>query len=516
MTDTMSLTGWILRQVLNRRLRQVARAQENPSAAQERLLLGFVRRAAATEWGRTHGFAAIRSVRDFQRAVPIASYEDLAPLWHRAFDGARNVTWPGHIRYFAVSSGTTTGRTKYLPVSREALRANVRSGMTLLALIERQAPDADLAGGKTLYFGSSTHLERRGACWAGDSSGINARQVPRFAGRYRLPEPDVASIADWAERSEAVCQHYLDSPVRAIVGLPAWTLTLFRRLVDVARERRSASISTVGEVWPGLRAFVHFGMAFDPYREQFKELVGRPIAYIDTYSSTEGGMTAIQSDQADPSMQLELDAPAFHEFVPFAEHGRPDPPRLTLDQVETGVDYALVLSTPAGIWAYDVGDVVRFTSLRPPKIVFAGRTRLTLNTFGEHLTGEEIDRLIAEAAEAVGAALRDFTVTSVPPTAAQPRGHHLWLVEFEGPVPPLDILATQIDKNARATNMDYETYRSGAIDPPEVVSLAQGTFYEWARRHDAVGGQHKIPRVARSREMVEELLSLSKTLARNP
>jgi len=509
----MSLTGWILRQVLDHRLRQVAKALAHPAAAQEQLLLGFVRRAEATEWGRAHGFAAIRSVRDFQRAVPISRYEDLAPLWHRAFDGARDVAWPGHIRYFATSAGTTTGKTKYLPVSRESLRANVRSGTTLVALIQRQAPDIDFASGKTLYFGSSIHVERHGACWEGDSSGINALRMPRLAWRYRLPERDVAAIQDWAQRLEAVCQRYVDSPVRAVVGLPAWTLALFRRLVEVARVRHGSAVSTVGEVWPDLRAYAHFGMAFDAYRQQFKELVGRPIAFIDSYSSTEGGINAIQSDPSDPSMQLELDAGAFYEFVPLSDYGKPDPPRLTLDQVATGTDYALLVTTPAGIWAYDVGDAVRFTSLRPPKIVFAGRTRLTLSAFGEHLTGEVIDRAIAEASAAVGAAIRDFTVTGVPPAGSQARGHHLWLVEFEGPTPPLDRMAAEIDKSICAANLDYEVYRTVSIDHPEVAALASGTFHEWARRHDALGGQHKVPRVARSPEMVEELLAISKGLA---
>ena len=512
----MSLSRWIVRQVVRRRLRQIAQAQANPAATQERLLLGFVRRAAATEWGRAHDYARIRSVRDFQRAVPISRYEDLAPLWHRAFEGGRDVTWPGHIRYFATTSGTTAGATKLMPVSREALRANRRSGITLAALIERQAPEAHLASGRTLYFGSSTRLERHGACWQGDSSGINAHHVPRLAWRYRLPEPDVASIQDWEARAEAVCQRYLDSPVRAVVGLPAWTLTLFRRLVDVARHRIGRHVATVGDVWPGLRVFVHFGMAFEPYREQFKELVGRPIAYVDTYSSTEGGMNAIQSDQADPSMQLELDAAAFYEFVPFSEWGRPDAPRLTLDQVETGVEYALLLSTPAGIWAYDVGDIVRFTSLRPPKIVFAGRTRLTLSTFGEHLLGENLESSTAEAARGLGATVREFTVTAVPPTAAAPTGHHLWLVEFEGPVPPHDAFAAQLDRGLCAASTDYATYRHVTIAAPEVVALAAGTFYQWAGRHGALGSQHKVPRVARSRDMVEELLALSKTLNPNP
>ncbi|MFP4056138.1 MAG: GH3 auxin-responsive promoter family protein [Candidatus Brocadiia bacterium] len=512
----MNPIAWLVRIALWRRMRQVEHALREPARTQERLLLRMVRRARDTEWGRAHGYAAIRSVADFQRAVPICRYEDAAPLWHRAFEGGRDLAWPGHVPYFALSSGTTRGECKALPVSRAMVRANVRAGQTLLALCRRQAPQADLLGGKTLYLGGSTRLERRGACWQGDSSGIQAAHLPRLAWRYRLPEPDVAALDDWGARCQAICERYLDSPVRAVAGLPSWTLLFFRRLVDTARERRSGQVATVADVWPGLEVFIHFGMAFEPYRRQFKELVGRPLATIDTYSSSEGGLNAIQSDPADPSMQLEVDAGAFYEFVPFRELDGPQPTRLTLDQVETDTDYALLLSTVSGIWAYDVGDIVRFTSLRPPRIRVAGRTRLALNAFGEHVIQEELEHAASQACAALGAQLREFTVATEPATAEEPRGRHLWLVEFHGPAPDLGAFAQRLDAELAEQNLDYRIHRKGdlAMRPPRLVALAPGAFYRWARRHGQLGGQHKIPRVAPSAEMAGELQQLSKTIER--
>ena len=511
----MGLLNWAITQAVRRRLRRVEAALRHPAATQGRLLLQFVRHARTTEWGRAHAYDRIGSVRDFQRAVPVCRYEDMAPWWNRSFDGARDVTWPGHITYFALTSGTTAGICKALPVSREAIRANFRSGATLLGLCDRQLTDGKLAGGKTLYFGGSTRLERRGACWQGDASGINAAQLPRFTGRYRLPPPDVAALGDWEAKVDAICRTCIDEPVGAVAGLPSWTLILFRRLIDAAREQRGDSVTTVADIWPGFRAFIHFGMAFEPYREQFNELVGRPVATIDTYSSSEGGLNAIQTDQADPAMQLEVDAGAFYEFVPAREADQPDPPRLTLDQIETGVDYAILLSTPSGIWAYDVGDVVRFTSLDPPRLVVAGRTRLALNMFGEHVIQENLEQAAVEACRALGAAVRDFTVAALPPTAADPRGRHRWLVAFDGPPPSLDAFAEKVDTALSGMCLDYRVHRDRdcSMLPPEVVALAPGTFYEWARRHDALGGQHKVPRVARSSEMTDELQELSKNLS---
>jgi len=514
----VNVLRYFIRKTIERRLRRVEALLRDPTAAQERLLLGLVHRARRTEWGRRHDYARIRSVSDFQRAVPMSRYEDLAPLWHRAFDGARDVTWPGHIKFFSLTSGTTAAHCKVMPVSREAIRANFRSGATLLGVCARRAGDARFFTGKSLYFGGSTRLERHGACRQGDASGISAAHLPRLARRYRLPETDVAALTDWEEKVEAICRRYLDAPVGMVAGLPSWTLLLFRRLVEVARERGRRSVATVAEVWPDLRVFVHFGMAFAPYRRPFEEVMGRHIATVDTYSSSEGGLNAIQTEPDDPGMQLEVDTGAFFEFVPADELDRPDPPRLTLDQVETDVDYAVLLSTPSGIWAYDVGDVVRFTSLRPPKLIVAGRTRLSLNTFGEHVIQEDLEHALVEACRALDARVSDFTVASVPPTAAEPRGRHVWLVEFEPPAPPLEAFAEKLDAAVAAQSLDYQIHRKRdyGMRGPQVLSLAPGTFYEWARRHGALGGQHKVPRVARDSAMVDELQALSKRLAAPP
>lgn len=511
----MGVLNWLARRVVRHRIRQVRKASARPAATQERLLLDFVRRAAHTEWGREHGYASIRSVRDFQHAVPVSCYEDQESWWHRAFNGARDVTWPGHIRYFAFSSGTTVGVTKALPISKAMLRANRRSALTLMGLVERQVPDCDPLAGRTFYLGGCTELERRGACWQGDASGINARRMPRFAWRFRLPEADVAAIADWETRLEAICQRYLQSNVTILVGLPSWTLILFRRLIDAGRERLGSQVTTVADLWPQFRVFVSFGMAFEPYRQQVCELVGRPLAVVDTYCSSEGGLNAIQSEQGDPGMLLELDGGAFYEFVPLDELGSKQPPRLTLDQVERDVPYAVLLSTCSGIWAYDVGDALRFTSLDPPKVVFASRTQMQLNVFGEHVIQEELAAAMAAACEATGAQVRDFTVTSVPPRFEDPRGGHRWLVEFEGPPPPLEPFAQRLDAALCEANADYAAHREGdvAMRAPEIEVLTPGTFYAWAERHEKLGGQHKVPRVAPSDAVADEIQSLSKSLS---
>jgi len=338
--------------------------------------------------------------------------------------------------------------------------------------------------------------------------------VPSFARRFRLPEPEVAALEDWEEKVEAVCTRYLHASVRMVVGMPMWSLILFRRLLVVAGERLGRPVHTVREVWPQLGAYVHFGMSFEPYRRQFDEVLGPEVARVNTYSSSEGGMNAVQSDQADPGMLLLVDAGAFYEFVPLAELDSPQPSRLTLDQVELDEDYAILLTTPSGVWAYDLGDVVRFTSLRPPKVVFAGRSRLGLNAFGERLIQENLDGAVAEATAALEAAVRDYTVTSYFPSVPPPCGGHLWLLEFDGDPPPLQPFLDRIDAHLRHASNDYAKYRDRdyAIAPPRGIVLAPGTFYKWAKRLGRLGGQSKIPRVARSQQMVDELLEVSRSL----
>jgi len=510
----MKIPHWLIEQVIRRRLRRLDELMRDPAAEQQIALLSLVRRAASTEWGRRHGYNRIRSVRDFQVQVPMTRYEDMASIWHRSFEGTRNLTWPGHIPYFALTSGTTLGASKAMPISREAIRRNRAAGTSLLSFIQRQAPRARLVAGKTLYLGGCTTLERKGACYQGDASGINALHMPRITRSFRLPEPDISALRNWEERVESICQRYLQSPVRAVVGLPSWTLLMLHRLIEIAKERLGRQVEMVADIWPDFTVFVSFGMALAPYRNQLEELVGRPLVCIDTYSSSEGGLNAIQTEQSDPGMQLEIDSGTFFEFVPLEEIDSPAPTRLSLNEVEVDKPYAILLSTVSGIWAYDVGDVVRFTSIKPPKIVFVTRKALQLNTFGEHVLQEHLDNAMAETCRSLGIRVTDFTVTSVLPNSTDPRGCHRWLIEFEGSTPALDSLQVDLDTGVAAASDDYASHRIGdfGMAAPEIVLLKQGTFFEWSKRGNKLGGQHKVPRIATSEKMIGDLLDLSESL----
>ena len=511
----MAIFPWIIKKGVARRLRRLEKVLRDPAGAQQQLLMDMVRKARETEWGQDHSYDSIRTVRDFQAAVPVSRYDDLAPLWYRAFNGDRDVVWPGHIEYFSMSSGTTEGVTKMLPLSSEAIRRNFRSGATLIGLCERQAGDGVMTGGNVLYFGGSTRLEDRGPCKVGYASGINSASIPRFARRRRLPAPDIADIDDWEERVEAICERHLDTPISAVAGQSSWVLALFYRLIETARHKRGSSVQTMADVWPDLRAVINFGAALDTYRPRFEEVIGRPVSFIDTYSSSEGGLNAVQSVQDDTSMQLEVDTTAFYEFVPADEIEKDRPTRLTLDQIEPDVDYALLLTTPSGIWAYDIGDIVRFTTLDPPKLQVVGRTHLTLNMFAEHVIVHEVEQAMSAACRALGAEVAEFTVGGHPPPPGEPCGWHMWLVEFEGDVPPLDRFTVELDRALARENFDYAAHRKDDLSMarPVVEPMHPGTFYRWAQQNDALGGQHKIPHIARSQEMLAELSEISGRLA---
>ena len=506
----MKLIPWLIRGVIRRRARQVERARANPVATQRDQILGMIRRSAGTEWGRRHGFGKIREVREYQEAVPIQAYEDLAPLWHRAFDGDRDVTWPGHIPYFSLTSGTTLGASKAMPVTRDALRANRRSGLTLLGTMSRLDPETDFLSGQVLYFGGCTTLARKGACWQGDASGINARDLPKMAQKYRLPDLDIAGISDWEVKVPAICERHLTNPVRAVVGLPSWTLILFHELVKHANARNGRKYETVAEVWPELRAFVHFGMDFAPYREQFERIVGRDILYLDTYSSSEGGLNAIQDTRDDPGMALELDAGVFFEFIPLDERENESPTRLTIGEVELDRPYSVLLTTVSGIWAYEVGDAVRFTSLAPPRVVFASRTDHQLNVFGEHVIEEHLERAMAAACRDAGAEIANYTVASILPRGDDPRGRHEWLVEFREEPRDAGVFLTSLDTELAAASEDYRAHRASDYQllPPLITRVREGTFYDWMKETGKLGGQHKVPRVVRTPAMEARIREL--------
>lgn len=508
----MGIVAKLFSLFVERRLKAFESACADPSAAQAAVLRGLLGQAAETEWGRQFGFADLRTGEDFRRRVPVTPYEAAAPLWHRAFDGARDVTWPGHVRYFALSSGTTAGN-KLLPVTDQAIRSNLRAGTLLVGYLARRGGSRSVVAGKFLYLGGCTTLRERGRSLFGDASGIVARHVPLLARSRHLPEADIAAMANWEDKINAVVERYLTADVGALSACPSWAAMLFKQMRRAAAERGMGDRS-VGELWPGLSHFVSYGMAFDPYRGAFDQYVGRDLHYTDTYSSSEGGMSAIQEEASGP-MRLIVDNGVYFEFIPADRADEDDPPRLHIGEVETGRHYALLISTNGGIWAYPLGDVIRFESLRPPRIVFVGRTRIQLSAFGEHVTLEMIEKAMAAACEATSAIVADYTISPRFPTPDHPKGAHDWLVEFDRRPQDEAAFVAALDESIRSENEDYDTHRTDdyGLDPPAVAAMAQRTFYTWMKLKGKLGGQHKVPRVVSSPEMADELLAISRDLS---
>ncbi len=511
----MSLIGRIASWYLGPTQRWLERAAADPAGAQQRTLRSLLDRAADTWFGRRHDFAAIRTHADFVKAVPIADYMARKDLMDRIYGGEPAVSWPGRIRWFARTSGTTAGD-KRIPLSEEMRRSNVRGVRALFATCIRGDPElaGRLFSGKLAYLGGSGNLRPTGhGALEGDLSGIRTHSVPWWGRAFYEPGRRVMAICDWDERLRAATRRLVTRDVRFITGIPSWVKVLFDRL---CAEKGVPTEGGMSDVWPDLQVLGHGGMKFDPYRETFRRFF-RPdhrVRFFEAFTTSEGYI----SNQADldggTGMELLVDNGVFFEFVPLEEWGRPGAPRLTIGEVEPNVVYAIVLSTNAGLWAYDVGDTVRFVSVDPPRLVFAGRHKLTLNAFAEHVSGEEIARAVARAAEATGARVAAFTAGPIFPDRLAERGAHQYVVEFDaGPEAGLDAFTQELDDAVRAGNVEYDRKRVGdvAMRMPEVVAVPPGTFWAWMKSRGRFDAQSKVPLCASDRRFLDPLLSHAET-----
>jgi hypothetical protein len=478
--------------------------RRSAAVLQEQTLFRLVRQAARTRFGRDHGFATVRTVADYQRRVPLRDYEAFwGEYWRPAFPHLTNCTWPGHVRYLALSSGTTTGSTKYVPVSAAMLASNRRAALTGLAWFRAAHPDAALFTGRMFFLGGSTDLGRAAPSspqtQAGDLSGIAAREVPAVLRPYTYPPPDLALLNDWQDKLDRLVEQSARLPVTLVSGVPSWLLMLFERLLRrTGRER-------VVDVWPSLRVVVHGGTRFDPYRGLFRRLVGDGVHFLETYPASEGFVAS--EDPRHGILRLIPDHGVFFEFVPVGELGCGSPTRHTVAEVVPGVQYAVALTTCAGLWGYVLGDTVCFERRDPPLLRFTGRTRQFLSAFGEHLIGEEVERAVARAAAVTGTDVVDFHVGPVFPASAGAAGRHRYLVEFARP--PRDIVrfAGEVDAALCRINEDYRAHRAGdlTLRGPEVVAVRRGGFADWMRSREKLGGQHKVPRMDNTGRLTEEL-----------
>lgn len=468
---------------------------------QRRTLLGLVRAAVDTRFGREHDFRQIRTVADYQTRVPLRGYEAFwTDYWQPAFPNLEGVTWPGRVPYFATSSGTTSGTTKHIPVTHPMLVSNRKAAFTLAALLLAAEPKAQLLRGYSFLLGGSTALRPLpNGSLAGDLSGIAAHRLPPALRPFSYPPPELALLDDWETKVDLLAERSVKLPITLISGVPAWLLTFFDRLLKVAGKRH------VCDVWPTLRVVVHGGCRFDPYRTAFHEILGGGIRLLDTYPASEGYVAT--EDPRFGRLRLIPDHGIFFEFVPVEELSSEHPTRHTLADLEPGQQYAVALSTCAGLWSYLLGDTVCFDRRDPPLLRFTGRTKYCLSAFGEHLISDEVEGAVAAAADAEGAMVSDFHVGPLfPATAAEP-GCHTFLIEFtRRPADPARF-AERLDAELQQRNASFAAYRVGdvSLGPPRVVVVAAGGFAAWMKSKGKAGGQHKVPRMDGTGTLTDEI-----------
>jgi hypothetical protein len=483
--------------------RRVARLDRRTADdAQHETLLRLVWRAVDTHFGRKHDFAGVRTVADYQERVPLRDYEAFwQSYWRPAFPTIRGVTWPGPVPYFALSSGTTSGCTKYIPVSREMVASNRRAALTTLALFRVAYPDRPIFTGRVFFLGGSTDLRPLAPrVWAGDVSGVAARELSPLLRAYSFPPLDLALETDWEHKVRLLAERGVHLPITAVTGAPSWLLALFDQVLRVSGRDR------IIDVWPALQVLVHGGSRFDPYRNLFRRLIGDPrVQFLETYPCSEGFVAA--QDPRYGLLRLIPDHGMFFEFIPVAELGSDRPTRHTAADIVPGVQYAVAFTTCAGLWSYLVGDTVCFESREPPLLRFTGRTRYYLSAFGEHLISEEIERAVARAAEATDAEVSDFHVGPVFPEVPGAAGRHRYLVEFVRPPQRLGQFAEALDAALRQANRDYETHRRHdlGLGPPEVWPVPRHGFAGWLKSRGQLGGQHKVPRMDNAGRLTAEL-----------
>jgi hypothetical protein len=459
-------------------------------------LLDLVSRARDTRFGRDHGFARIQTVEEFQSAVPVRTYEDVwQTYWQAAFPKLEGTTWPDFIPYYALSSGTTTGTTKYLPVSKEMLASNRKAAFTTVALVRHAHPEARLFNGKFFFLGGNTDLRREpNGSRSGDLSAISAIEVSGLTRPYSFPPHDLMGIADWTVKVRRLAEASAKEQITAISGVPAWLQSLFRHLKEVTGKRR------VADVWPDLRLVVHGGTKFDAYRAEFQEEVPAGCQFAEVYPASEGFIAT--EDPRYKLLRVVPDHGIFFEFVPMTEFEEGKlkadrPVRHTLANAETGVEYAVAVTTCAGLWSYLVGDTVTFEKRDPPLIRFTGRTKYFLSAFGEHLIEDEITRAVTEAAAATGARTGEWHVGPVFPTDPKKPGHHRYLMEFHTPPSAMAGFIDVLDAALRRLNEDYDAHRHGDLSMlrPEVLVVKPDGFERWMIAHGKRPPQHKVPKM---------------------
>jgi hypothetical protein len=492
---------------MKQRIHQMELFMKYPHDVQAEWFKKLMEAGRDTEWGQRYDYKSIASVEDFKNRVPASNYDDIRDDIERVRQGEQNILWPTDIKWFAKSSGTTGDKSKFIPVSAESLaECHFKGGKDMLSIYCNNYPETNIFSGKGLTLGGTHQMgEFENSTYYGDLSAILMENLPFWVHIIRTPDLSIALMDEWESKIDAITKATVNEDVTNLAGVPSWTLVLLKYVLETTGK------SNINEVWPNLEVFFHGGINFAPYREQFKKLIpSTNMHYLETYNASEG-FFGIQDTSDKNELLLMLDYGVYYEFMPMEEVTSNNPKTLQLGEVQLNTNYALIISTNAGLWRYKIGDTIMFTSLNPYRIKITGRTKSFINAFGEELMVDNADKALDIACKKTGAILREYTAAPVF-MGDHGSGAHEWLIEFEKHPENPEYFGECLDNALKAVNSDYEAkrYKDMALKDPIVRVMPEGTFYNWLKFKGKLGGQHKVPRLNNDRKMLEEVLALVK------
>jgi len=497
-----SVFSWFIK----KRLHEIEQFKKEPIETQNKQLKKLVEKAKNTSFGIEHDFSKIVDYSTFKKQVPLQDYTSLKPFIDQTIAGKQNILWPDEIKWFAKSSGTTTGKSKFIPVTKEAVEdCHYKGGKDLLGMYYHHHPETRLFNGKHLILGGSSQINYFNSnSYFGDLSAIIVKNLPWWCEWRRTPKREITLMEDWEEKLPKMVESTIKEDVMILAGVPSWTLVFLKKVLEYTGKKN------IMEVWPNLELYMHGGVNFQPYKAQFEALIQSDnMNYVQTYNASEG-FFAIQDRVKADDMLLMLDYGIFYEFIPLEELNKKNPKTIALESVEVGVNYAMVVTTNVGLWRYVIGDTIQFTSIQPHRIKVTGRTSHFLNTFGEEVIADNTDKAIEIACQKTNASVQEYTVAPIFMTNEQTGGHE-WLIEFNQLPKSIQLFAQELDEALKTLNSDYEAKRTGdlSIAKPKINIAQQGTFYKWLKAKNKLGGQHKIPKLSNNRILLEELLELN-------
>lgn len=497
-----SIASWILK----KRMHQIELFMKYPHDVQDEWLRKLITTAKNTQWGKKHGYSSIESPEQFKQQVPIQDYDSIKSYIDKMRKGEEDILWPGEIKWFAKSSGTTSDKSKFIPVTEDSLEGcHYNGGRDMVAIHCFNNENTQLFTGKNLALAGSfqTHEFGKHESYSGDLSAIVINNLPTWAEFLRAPDLSIALMSEWEEKLEKMAYFTSNENITSLAGVPSWMLVLLKHILKITGK------NSISEVWPNLEVFFHGGVNFAPYREQFKNIFNsEKISFLELYNASEG-FFGIQLEPKVHDMLLMLDYGIYYEFMPTEEFGKSNPNTLALHEVKEGVNYAIVISTNAGLWRYMLGDTIKFTALNPYRFVITGRTKLFINAFGEEVIIDNAEKALAVACEKTGAIIKEYTAAPIFMNNNE-SGAHEWLIEFEKEPGDLNYFTDLLDNALKAINSDYEAkrYHNMALKEPVVKSVKQGTFYNWLKSKGKLGGQNKVPRLSNDRKFIDEILQL--------